>query len=158
MSNSQQRPPGQGFGGPYDKPTFFLATWGKRVLAQLLDSAIVAAGAALAGLAGLVMYQTSEWAMWVVLVTGGVVLLAFGLWQRWVEGETGQTIGKRIVGIELVRQRDAQHLGGPLAIARNYLHVVDSFCGIGLLWPLWDSKRQTFADMIMKTVVVQRKR
>ncbi|MDQ1539752.1 MAG: hypothetical protein QOH29_478, partial [Actinomycetota bacterium] len=25
---------------------------------------------------------------------------------------------------------------------------------LGYLWPLWDSKRQTFADKILKTVVV----
>ncbi|MDQ1423726.1 MAG: hypothetical protein QOD72_1224, partial [Acidimicrobiaceae bacterium] len=33
-------------------------------------------------------------------------------------------------------------------------HVADSIiCGIGYLFPLWDVKRQTLADKIMKTVV-----
>jgi hypothetical protein len=25
---------------------------------------------------------------------------------------------------------------------------------VGYLWPLWDDKRQTFADQIMKTIVI----
>jgi hypothetical protein len=25
---------------------------------------------------------------------------------------------------------------------------------VGYLWPLWDEKRQTFADQIMKTTVI----
>jgi hypothetical protein len=25
---------------------------------------------------------------------------------------------------------------------------------MGYLWPLWDDKRQTFADQVMKTVVI----
>ena len=28
---------------------------------------------------------------------------------------------------------------------------------IGFLWPIWDSKRQTFADKIMNTVVVMKR-
>jgi hypothetical protein len=31
-------------------------------------------------------------------------------------------------------------------------------CYVGWLWPIWDSKRQTFADKIMKTVVVRQPR
>ncbi len=41
------------------------------------------------------------------------------------------------------------------AIGRAFVHIVDSIpCDIGYLWPLWDSKNQTFADKIMGTVVV----
>ena len=38
-------------------------------------------------------------------------------------------------------------------------HVLDSLpCYLGYLWPLWDAKRQTFADKIMSTVVVEQKK
>ena len=44
---------------------------------------------------------------------------------------------------------------GPLnAFLRDLLHTLDGFAYVGYLWPLWDAKRQTFADKIMKTVVV----
>jgi hypothetical protein len=38
---------------------------------------------------------------------------------------------------------------------RHVCHFVDGlFCGLGYLWPLWDDRRQTFADKIMSTVVI----
>ena len=38
---------------------------------------------------------------------------------------------------------------------RQLAHIVDSLvCYLGWLWPLWDSKNQTFADKIMSTVVI----
>jgi hypothetical protein len=37
------------------------------------------------------------------------------------------------------------------------MHWVDQMaCYVGYLWPLWDNKRQTFADKIMGTVCVPR--
>ena len=33
-------------------------------------------------------------------------------------------------------------------------HILDALTYVGFLWPLWDAKRQTFADMLMRTVVV----
>ena len=44
-----------------------------------------------------------------------------------------------------------------MAFVRDIAHILDSIiCGlpIGWLWPLWDAKRQTWADKVMKTVVV----
>ncbi len=42
-----------------------------------------------------------------------------------------------------------------MSFVRAILHILDALpCLIGYLWPLWDSKRQTFADKIMGTVVI----
>ena len=36
-----------------------------------------------------------------------------------------------------------------------FVHILDAIpCYVGLLWPLWDNKRQTFADKILKMVVL----
>ncbi|MDX2359147.1 RDD family protein, partial [Dietzia sp. PP-33] len=44
---------------------------------------------------------------------------------------------------------------GPLnAFLRDIVHIVDGLAYIGYLWPLWDEKRQTFADKLMGTIVV----
>jgi hypothetical protein len=41
-----------------------------------------------------------------------------------------------------------------MAFVRDLAHIVDSLaCYLGWLWPLWDAKRQTFADKLVKTVV-----
>lgn len=39
---------------------------------------------------------------------------------------------------------------------RGIVHVIDAIpCYVGYLWPLWDQRRQTFTDKVMKTVVVE---
>ena len=61
------------------------------------------------------------------------------------------------MGTYLVRESDGQFIGGGLSFARQIVHIVDGFpCMLGYLWPLWDAKKQTFADKIMGTVVVKR--
>ena len=86
-----------------------------------------------------------------------VVALGFGIWNILRQGKTGQTLGKKQVGIYVVREADGQFTGGGMAIVRSIAHIVDGIpCYIGWLWPLWDSKKQTFADKIMGTVVVKR--
>ncbi|MGW8487412.1 RDD family protein [Streptomyces sp. NPDC055886] len=95
--------------------------------------------------------------------TGGVLvmigaLLAFGLgiWQLYQEGTTGQTIGKKAVGIRLLREADGRPLGFGMAFVRRLAHFLDSVaCYIGWLWPLWDEKKQTFADKVCSSVVVK---
>ena len=42
-----------------------------------------------------------------------------------------------------------------MSFVRQIAHIVDSIpCDIGYLWPLWDGKRQTFADKLLKPIVV----
>jgi uncharacterized RDD family membrane protein YckC len=95
----------------------------------------------------------------------GIVLLALGyalmigliIWNRWIRaGRTGQSWGKKVLGIRLVRESDGQPIGAGLAFGRDLAHVVDGFLYLGYLWPLWDAKRQTFADKICSTVVLAR--
>jgi hypothetical protein len=89
----------------------------------------------------------------------GVVLMlaAFG-WQwynRWlIGGRTGQSMGRRVMRTKLVAEVNGQPIGAVNAFLRDLLHVLDGAAYIGFLWPLWDEKRQTFADMIMNTVVI----
>ena len=56
---------------------------------------------------------------------------------------------------EAVR-RYGQPIGFGMAFVRRICHFVDGIiCYIGFLWPLWDEKKQTIADKIVSTVVVQ---
>jgi len=84
-------------------------------------------------------------------------LVAFG-WQvrnRWVVGgQTGQSLGKRAMGMALVSESTQQPIGPLNACLRDLLHILDGVAALGYLWPLWDEKRQTFADKLMRTVVV----
>ncbi|MFJ9414909.1 hypothetical protein ACIRPT_12165 [Streptomyces sp. NPDC101227] len=43
-----------------------------------------------------------------------------------------------------------------MALVRRMCHALDSVpCSIGYLWSAWDAKDQTFADKVMRTVVVR---
>jgi uncharacterized RDD family membrane protein YckC len=82
--------------------------------------------------------------------------LAWGLYNAYLGGQTGQSYGKKIAGIRLISEATGAPPGGGLGIGRFFVHILDAIpcIPVGFLWPLWDSKRQTFADKILKTVVV----
>jgi uncharacterized RDD family membrane protein YckC len=77
-------------------------------------------------------------------------------YNRWfLAGRTGQSWGRKALGITLLDEQTGQPIGAGKAFLRDLAHFVDSvICYIGWLFPLWDAKRQTIADKIVRTVVV----
>src|SRR3954464_737644 len=111
-------------------PTFTLAPWIKRVAAYMVDWVI---GAAII-LVGVITSKTG------LIALMYLVALVFQLWNYvWLQGTTGQTIGKRVAGIKVVREVDAGMIGPAVSFGRGICHILDGipFC-IGYLWPLWD--------------------
>lgn len=125
------------------------AAWLKRVLAYLIDYALFIPGAIVYVIGG-------QMESFIVIALGGLIMLGVFIWNTVLQGgNTGWTIGKGVIGIRLVSEATGQPIGAGMAFVRQLAHIVDSLpCDIGYLWPLWDAKRQTFADKIMKTVVV----
>jgi uncharacterized RDD family membrane protein YckC len=92
----------------------------------------------------------------ILAVVGILGMLAIQLWNRaFKQGRTGQSVGKKVMGIKLVDEHTGQPIGAGMSFVRDLAHTLDGFCYIGYLWPLWDDKRQTFADKILGTVVVE---
>jgi uncharacterized RDD family membrane protein YckC len=158
-----------------------LAGWGTRVAASLIDSLVQLIGA-IPYVAGIVLFVVgapkhgydgarSEFAYAPpadsgntgLMVLGGVLALlgvglALGLqiWNRaFKQGRTGQSIGKKVMGIRLVDEYSGRPIGAGMAFVRELAHALDGAAYLGYLWPLWDDKRQTFADKILNTVVVE---
>jgi uncharacterized RDD family membrane protein YckC len=134
--------PQQGYGAtpPY-------ANWGQRFLGTLVD-----------GLVFLVPYIVVIVGRGnaAVMGIGFVLLLGVAIWQLIQEGRTGQTVGKKALGIRLVREADGQPLGVGMAFVRRLAHFLDSIaCYLGWLWPAWDAKRQTFADKVCGSIVIR---
>ena len=87
---------------------------------------------------------------------GWLYAMAFGIVMLVKEDKTGQTPGKKALGIRLFRENNGQVPGFGLALGRRLCHALDSLpCGLGYLWPLWDETNQTLADKIVGTVVVR---
>lgn len=73
----------------------------------------------------------------------------------WSPGETGQTPGKRLVGISIVDDNTHQPIGHTKHIFRTLAAYLNSIvCYLGWLWPLWDDKNQTLADKAVGSVVI----
>ncbi|MGI5207634.1 RDD family protein [Spirillospora sp. CA-108201] len=96
-----------------------------------------------------------DWGVPFLQVLGYLGMLATGLWLCHREGVTGQTPGKRLLGIRLQGADGGAPIGFGAALLRRLAHVLDALpCYAGYLWPLWDDRRQTLAGKIMTTVVI----
>jgi uncharacterized RDD family membrane protein YckC len=89
--------------------------------------------------------------IWIGVLTS----LAFFVWNLCIrQGRTGASYGKSVLAVRLVNS-DLQPIGPGLSFLRQLLHIVDTLpCYLGYLWPIWDSRKQTFSDKIMQTFVI----
>jgi uncharacterized RDD family membrane protein YckC len=146
---------GAGPAYPPSAPNGPLASWGERVVAYLIDVAIIIVGYIVVAIVAFILGQIASGLGLLVLILGYLALVAAGFYFYYLNGATGQSPGKRLTGLKVISETTGTIIGGGLGIARGIVHVVDSApCMIGYLFPLWDPKRQTFGDKIMKTVVV----
>jgi uncharacterized RDD family membrane protein YckC len=86
------------------------------------------------------------------------LLLALGVGYYIVcETAAGATLGKRMVGIRVVRE-DGEHVTFGAAVVRNVLRVVDAlfFYLIGFLFALTSTRGQRLGDRAAHTIVVRR--
>jgi len=170
-------PAGYGYGAP--TPPY--ASWGARAGAFIIDGLVGAVamipfwigyglligGAAAGGTSeydpNTGMYTPAGEPNGALMAIGGLLMfigflvsLAFLFWNYGLkQGKTGYSIGKGVLGIKVVKEADGQVLGTWFSIGRFFVHYLDQFaCYIGYLWPLWDDKRQTFADKILSTIVI----
>ncbi|WP_405931254.1 RDD family protein [Streptomyces sp. NBC_00827] len=132
--------PGYGVQPPY-------ANWGQRFLGTLVDMLVFAVPY------GIVIAGKDTPAL---MAIGAIALIGLAIWQLIQEGRTGQTLGKKALGIRLVREIDGQPLGVGMAFVRRLAHFLDSLaCYLGWLWPAWDAKKQTFADKVCSSIVIR---
>jgi uncharacterized RDD family membrane protein YckC len=137
-----------------DSPGYYhgnrLATWWQRVGAGLLDLLGILLISILFGTIGGAISDT----VGSVLFT--VALLAFWLYNScYLGGTTGQSWGKRALHLKLVHMADKQPIGAGSAFMRDLAHALDILtAGVGYLFPIWDARRQTLADKVIKTVVI----
>ena len=88
---------------------------------------------------------------------GYLVALALGIvYYGWLEGSaSGQTIGKRALGIRVWDFRSGGPIGTSRGILRYFARILSSIpCLLGYFWMLWDGEKQTWHDKIASCVVV----
>jgi uncharacterized RDD family membrane protein YckC len=136
------------------------AAWHERVLAYLAD--VIPLPIVFVVLALLDDNSGSSDTGFTLQVSGLLGVLYYVIVLGWFaynwlfrQGTTGQTVGKKAVGIAVL-DASQRPIGPGLTFVRQLAHVLDSLpCLIGYLWPLWDGEKRTFADMIMGTRVLR---
>lgn len=94
------------------------------------------------------------------IVTGSVLLFVGFLVVVFVYlralARTGQTWGRRIVGIKVVRTDDGAAPGWGKAIGRSLFagFISANVFYLGYLWMIWDGEKQTWHDKVAGTYVV----
>ena len=174
---------GPGYGDPYGDPYgagqpvgLAYASWFQRVGAYLVDGLVllplsivvfIGLGVASSGattttdpVTGAASIEGANPVGFVIVGIGYLLVFVVSIWNQVVrQGRTGWSLGKQALGIRLLKEDSGQPMGAGLCFVRSIVHLVDAIpCYLGFLWPLWDAKKQTFADKIMTTVVVQQKK
>ncbi|SDT12003.1 RDD family protein [Streptomyces sp. TLI_053] len=143
-----------------------MADWSTRACAALIEVSI--AGGIMTTYTAVLLYARPPLALLQLLamlvnfdmqslykVLYWVLPLAFLVWQWALRGRTGQSLGQRVMRIVTVDEDTARPLGPARSIVRSLLHVVDIAPGFfGFVRPLVHHRRQTWADQISRSVVV----
>jgi uncharacterized RDD family membrane protein YckC len=139
-----------------------LSGWWRRVGAYILDAIFTA----IVSWVGWGLILADSTAAGVILLFAGIAVafLYYPLTMMREGPHNGQTWGKQVLGIRVVRD-DGQTVGFGFAVLREFVVKYLLFAVVGgiafgipwlidMLWPLWDSQNRALHDMIVKTHVV----
>ena len=93
------------------------------------------------------------WLWWVFVGMAACVIVALAVNRLLLPTITGWTLGRAVFGIA-VRTRDGAAPGLLRLAGREVVHLLDTAAlFLGWLWPLWDGRSRTFADLLLRTEV-----
>ena len=123
---------------------FVYAKLWKRIVASIIDSFIL----------GLVELPLSliEY-KWLNLLVYIIISVSYPVY---FIGSRGQTLGKIAMKIKVVKEDGGRVDYGTAFFRETIGKFVSSFIGLGLLWAIWDKKKQTWHDMMASTLVINK--
>lgn len=128
------------------------ASWPARAGAFALD---VVLGVAVVAVMTLLGYAArADWTLWVYAGVATLVAAAI-LVNRWLlPSITGWSLGRSLFSIRVERVPAGVPAGMGRLILRDFAHLLDTLAVfLGWLWPLWDPRHRTFADLLLHTEV-----
>ncbi|WP_204081032.1 RDD family protein [Mycobacterium riyadhense] len=129
-----------------------LAPWNLRACAFVVDVAPGMAVVATMAVVSLTLPPRSAW-WWVAMSVLGAVILLVLVNRLLLPTITGWSLGRALYGIA-VTGGDGAAPGAWALLLRDLAHLLDTApVLVGWLWPLWDSRHRTFADMLLRTEV-----
>jgi uncharacterized RDD family membrane protein YckC len=135
------------------------ADWRSRCSASLLDYILTLLAPALTLV--LAVYLKRRWMSptaatvikWIGYLATAVVIY-FNYVHFYIR--RGQSFGKRFIGVRVVRT-DGRPIDHQTAVLRHIVGYPLSilFFGLGIVWMLWDRRRQGWHDKLARTIVVK---
>jgi uncharacterized RDD family membrane protein YckC len=136
-----------------------LADWRSRCSAFLLDYILTLLAPALTLVLAVYIKRrgASQTAATAVVVVG-YLATAFVIFFNYIHFylRHGQSFGKRFIGVRVVRI-DGRPIDYQTAVLRHIVGYPLSLLlfGLGIVWMLWDRRRQGWHDKLAKTVVIK---
>jgi len=97
---------------------------------------------------------SGTWAAFIILAIAAFVagVLYFAL----MEGGSGQTLGKKALGIRVVDKRTGGSIGTGRGVGRYFARWLSELvCWLGYLWMLWDPEKQCWHDKLVNDYVIK---
>jgi uncharacterized RDD family membrane protein YckC len=150
-----------------------LASWGSRLAAYLIDYLILLIPIGILGvlIVGALVDDDSSWGAWALsgilwaLVSALVFLFYAPLLMMREGARNGQTLGKQMLGIRVVRDtgqpmgfgwaalREVVVKNLAVSVASAIIPIIPWF--LNYFWPLWDGENRALHDMACSTHVVK---
>lgn len=113
----------------------------RRSLALFIDFSLIATGLATG---------------YLLLPEAGLLLLAINMVLQLSLFNSGTTLGKKVVGLQIIRTTDAQLASFPQILFRETIGKLVSLAiiGLGFFWSLFDENGQTWHDILSNSLVV----
>jgi len=147
-----------------EPPPTRYASWGRRLAAALLDTVFLT-GAILAALLVLgfvtAALGTEEDEGWLLALLVLIVFAGPFVYYTMMIGARGQTFGKKLLRVAV---RDADSIDHTIGYGRAFgRYLMTTLFWLLLyvpgildaLWPLWDRRKQTWHDKVVRSVVVR---
>jgi Mce-associated membrane protein len=131
-----------------DPPGSWRARAGAFALDVLLGGAVITTLALIA-----VTAPRGGWLWWVLTGTAVLTAVVMAANRLLLPTLTGWSLGRALFGLRVVPQSGGT-VGVGRLLMRDVAHLVDTAAlFIGWLWPLWDRRGRTFADLLLRTEV-----
>jgi uncharacterized RDD family membrane protein YckC len=92
-----------------------------------------------------------------LLALGILLIIGIQVWNRIFRmGRTGQSIGKKVMGLRLINEQTGLPIGAMQSFLRELLGgIVNQIFYLSYLWMLWDDNKQTLADKAVHSTVIE---
>lgn len=142
----------ESYGAPIGVTQEDVHVTGRRIVAIIIDSILLGIPVSLLSM----LFSRPNGSVSGLLIVLSIVI--YFLYFILMEGYLGQTVGKMLLGIQVIREDNGEVPGISTATVRTLLRLIDGLFAylVGFIAVMASSKRQRLGDMAAHTLVVRK--